>query len=132
MREMKTGKQKRIQITAAMKRELKWFIEEREDNEYLLQSRQGRNRPIGRSMAYKILSGAVAEFGLDEIGTHTLRKTYGSHMYMQTKNIALLMEIFNHSSEKVTLRYIGVNQDAMDKAMTRFKNLIIAFSFGIV
>ena len=85
MREMKTGKQKRIQITAAMKRELKWFIEEREDNEYLLQSRQGRNRPIGRSMAYKILSGAVAEFGLDEIGTHTLRKTYGSHMYMQTK-----------------------------------------------
>ncbi|MGQ7307857.1 site-specific integrase, partial [Bacillus cereus] len=24
-------------------------------------------------------------------------------------------------SEKVTLRYIGVNQDAMDKAMTRFK-----------
>ncbi|TKI98222.1 site-specific integrase, partial [Bacillus cereus] len=76
MREKKTGKQKRIQITAALKRELKWFIEEREDNEYLLQSRQGKNRPIGRSMAYKILSGAAAEFGLDEIGTHTLRKTY--------------------------------------------------------
>ncbi|PHC40795.1 integrase [Bacillus toyonensis] len=32
MRE-KTGKQKRIQITVALKRELKWFIEEREDNE---------------------------------------------------------------------------------------------------
>ncbi|WP_197229019.1 site-specific integrase [Bacillus thuringiensis] len=121
MREMKTGKQKRIQITAALKRELRWFNENREDDEYLLKSRQGKNRPIGRSMAYKILSGAAAEFGLDEIGTHTLRKTYGYHMYMQTKNIALLMEIFNHSSEKVMLRYIGVKQDAMDKAMTRFK-----------
>lgn len=121
MREMKTGKQKRIQITAALKRDLRWFNENREDDEYLLKSRQGKNRPIGRSIAYKILSGAAAEFGLDEIGTHTLRKTYGYHMYMQTKNIALLMEIFNHSSEKVTLRYIGVNQDAMDKAMTRFK-----------
>ncbi|MED1023344.1 site-specific integrase [Bacillus mycoides] len=121
MREMKTGKQKRIQITAALKRELRWFNENREDDEYLLKSRQGKNRPIGRSMAYKILSGAAAEFGIDEIGTHTLRKTYGYHMYMQTKNIALLMEIFNHSSEKVTLRYIGVNQDAMDKAMSRFK-----------
>ncbi|MDY0854066.1 site-specific integrase [Bacillus thuringiensis] len=121
MREMKTGKQKRIKITAALKRELRWFNENREDDEYLLKSRQGKNRPIGRSMAYKILSGAAAEYGLDEIGTHTLRKTYGYHMYMQTKNIALLMEIFNHSSEKVTLRYIGVNQDAMDKAMTRFK-----------
>ncbi|WP_020059114.1 site-specific integrase [Bacillus sp. 123MFChir2] len=121
MREMKTGKQKRIQITAALRRELKWFIEEREDHEYLIKSRQGSNRPIGRSMAYKILSSTAAEFGLDEIGTHTLRKTFGYHMYMQTKNIALLMEIFNHSSEKVTLRYIGVNQDAMDRAMTKFK-----------
>ena len=27
MREKKTGKQKRIQITVALKRELKWFIE---------------------------------------------------------------------------------------------------------
>lgn len=121
MREMKTGKQKRIQITASLKRELRWFNEGREVGEYLLRSRKGKNRPIGRSMAYKILKSTAAEFGLDEIGTHTLRKTYGYHMYMQTKNIALLMEIFNHSSEKVTLRYIGVNQDAMDKAMSRFK-----------
>lgn len=103
MREQKTGKQKRIQVTAALKRELKWFIEEREDHEYLLQSRQGKNHPIGRCMAYKILSGTAAELELDGIGTHTLRKTYGYHMYMQTKNITLLMEIFNHSSEKVTL-----------------------------
>ncbi|WP_144509019.1 site-specific integrase [Bacillus mycoides] len=121
IREMKTGKQKRIQITSSLKRELKWFNEGRKVGEYLLRSRKGENRPIGRSMAYKILKGTAAEFGLDEIGTHTLRKTYGYHMYMQTKNIALLMEIFNHSSEKVTLRYIGVNQDAMDKAMSRFK-----------
>ena len=93
MREMKTGKQKRIQITSSLKRELKWFNEGREVEEYLLKSRKGKNRPIGRSMAYKILKSIVAEFGLDEIGTHTLRKTYGYHMYMQTKNIALLMEI---------------------------------------
>ncbi|ANS51152.1 site-specific integrase [Bacillus thuringiensis] len=121
MREMKTGKQKRIQITSSLKRELKWFNEGRGEEEYVLKSRKGKNRPIGRSMAYKILKRTAGEFGLDEIGTHTLRKTYGYHMYLQTKNIALLMEIFNHSSEKVTLRYIGVNQDAMDKAMSRFK-----------
>ncbi|ANN32571.1 site-specific integrase [Bacillus thuringiensis] len=121
MREMKTGKQKCIHITAALRRELKWYIEDMEDYEYIIKSRQGKNRPIGRSMAYKILSTTAAKFGLEEIGTHTLRKTFGYHMYMQTKNIALLMEIFNHSSERVTLRYIGVNQDAMDKAMTRFK-----------
>ncbi|MFL0489214.1 site-specific integrase [Bacillus sp. 179-I 2A5 NHS] len=121
MREMKTGKQKRIEITSTLKRELRWYIEERKENEYLIKSRQGQNRPIGRSMAYKILRSAAEEFGLDEIGTHTLRKTFGYHLYKQTKNIALLMEIFNHSSERVTLRYIGVNQDVMDKAMRKFK-----------
>lgn len=121
MREMKTGKQKRIQITAALRRELKGYMEGMEEYEYLIKSRQGTNRPIGRSMAYKILRSTAAEFDLDEIGTHTLRKTFGYHMYMQTKNIALLMEIFNHTNEKVTLRYIGVNQDVMDKAMSKFK-----------
>lgn len=121
MREMKTGKQKRIQVTAALRKELRWYIENKDDSEYLIKSRQGKNKPIGRSMAYKILRSVAAEFGLEDIGTHTLRKTFGYHMYMQTKNIALLMEIFNHSSEKVTLRYIGVNQDVMDKAMTKFK-----------
>ncbi len=61
MREMKTGKQKRIQITAALRRELKWYIEDMEDYEYLIKSRQGKNRPIGRSMAYKILSTTASK-----------------------------------------------------------------------
>lgn len=48
MREKKTGKQKRIQLTPSLKRELRWYIEEREDNEYLIKSREGKNKPIGR------------------------------------------------------------------------------------
>lgn len=86
IREMKTGK-KRIEITPRLKRDLRWYIEEREEHEYLIRSREGTNNPIGRSMAYKILRGTAEEFGLDEIGTHTLRKTFGYHMYKQTKNI---------------------------------------------
>lgn len=61
MREMKTGnKQKCIQITAVLRRELKWYIEDMEDNEYLIKSRQGRDRPMGRSMAYKIQNQQMA------------------------------------------------------------------------
>jgi integrase len=121
MREMKTGKQKRIEMTSDLKRELKKYLSNRYDDEYVIRSRKGKNRPIGRSQAYQILRDVAKQFRLREIGTHTLRKTFGYHMYRQTKNIALLMEIFNHSSEKVTLRYIGVNQDEMDKAMKKFK-----------
>jgi integrase len=75
IREKKTGKQKRIRITPSLKRELKWYIEGKEDGEYLIKSRNGHNKPIGRSMAYKILRKVAESFHLDEIRTHTLRKT---------------------------------------------------------
>ena len=49
------------------------------------------------------------------VGTHTLRKTFGYHMYQKTHDVALLMDVFNHDDPSVTLRYIGVNQDTKDK-----------------
>ncbi|GIN71264.1 site-specific integrase [Bacillus sp. J14TS2] len=121
LREQKTQKQKRILITPGLKRELKRYIEDKEDDEYLFKSREGLNKPIGRSMAYKVLREAAEYVGLDGIGTHTLRKTFGYHFYMQYKDVALLQEIFNHSSEEITLRYIGITQDHSDKAMKGFK-----------
>lgn len=121
IREQKTKKQKWIRITPSLKREINKYIENLNDHEYLFKSRQGCNKPIGRSMAYKILRRAADEHKIKNIGTHTLRKTFGYHFYQQTKDVAMLQEIFNHSSPDITLRYIGVNQDSMDKAMTKFK-----------
>jgi len=59
-------------------------------------------------------------FNIEEIGTHTLRKTFGYHFYKKTNDIALLMELFNHSSQSITLRYIGMNQDFMDEQLIDF------------
>lgn len=121
IREQKTSKAKRIAMTPSLQRELNNYVSEMEDYEYLFKSREGINKPIGRSMAYKILREAADYVSLDGIGTHTLRKTFGYHFYKQYKDPALLQEIFNHSSEDITLRYIGVNQDMMDKAIKDFK-----------
>lgn len=121
IREQKTDKIKRIAMTPSLQRELKAYIEGKEDHEFLFKSREGVNKPIGRSMAYKILREAAEYVSLDAIGTHTLRKTFGYHFYKQYKDTALLQEIFNHSSEEITLRYIGINQDIMDKAIKDFK-----------
>ncbi|PAQ15054.1 site-specific integrase [Bacillaceae bacterium SAOS 7] len=119
--EQKTKKQRWIKVTSELRKALKEFIADKEDNEYLFKSRQGRNKPIGRSMAYKILRRAADEFKLKNIGTHTLRKTFGYHFYYQTKDVAMLQEIFSHSDPAITRRYIGVNQDAIDQAMSKFK-----------
>lgn len=121
LKEQKTRKFKKLRITPQLRREIKWFVESKDPEEYLIKSRKGVNQPIGRSMAYKILRNVADHFGLQEIGTHTLRKTFGYHFYHQTKKTAMLQELFNHSSEKIALIYIGINQDTMDKAMTKFK-----------
>ena len=38
--------------------------------------------------------------GRRDIGTHTMRKTFGYTYYQSTKDVATLMEIFNHSHRK--------------------------------
>ncbi|OEC02123.1 integrase [Lysinibacillus sphaericus] len=120
--EKKTKKARRIEMTPQLKRELRQYVEGKEEYEYLFKSREGVNKSISRSSAYKILNKAALAVGLEEnIGTHTLRKTFGYHFYKQTKDVALLQEILNHSSPKITLRYIGINQDQMDKAMKDFR-----------
>jgi len=43
-----------------------------------------------------------------------MRKTFGYHYYKKTKDVALLMDLFNHSSQSVTLRYIGINQEVIN------------------
>lgn len=119
--EKKTGKEKRILITPQLKRDLKGYIQNKDDNQYIIKSRIGTNKPLSRKMVYVILRKVAEECGLREIGSHTLRKTFGYHFYLKYKNIAILMDLFNHSSEKITLRYIGLNQDVLDRAMNNFK-----------
>ncbi|WP_085521399.1 site-specific integrase [Tuberibacillus sp. Marseille-P3662] len=119
--EIKTGKKKRIDMTPQLQREFKTYVEGKEDHEFLFKSREGLNQPISRSMAYKILNDAADYASLDDIGTHTLRKTFGYHFYKQTGDVAMLQKIFNHSDPAFTLRYIGIDQDAMNKAMKGFK-----------
>lgn len=48
------------------------------------------------------------------IGTHSFRKTWGRTVYAKTKDVALLMLMFNHSSPRITLRYIGIEEQQFD------------------
>ena len=118
--EQKTGKIKRFLINSSLKQETDKFIKGMEEEEYLFQSRKGKDKPISRVQAYRILNSAGAKVGLKEIGTHTLRKTFGYWHYKQNKDVALLQEIFNHSAPSVTLRYIGINEDIKDNSIENF------------
>lgn len=118
--EQKTKKTKKFLINNQLREDLNKYTEGMTDNEYLYQSQKGNNKPISRVQAYRILNDAARNVDLEDIGTHTLRKTFGYWHYKQYKDVALLQELFNHSAPSVTLRYIGINQDVMDKTIEDF------------
>lgn len=118
--ENKTNKIKRFKINPLLSEDLLSYVKNKDFNEYLFKSRNGKNQHITRNRSYTILNIAAKKVGLEEIGTHTLRKTFGYWFYKQTHDIALLQQLFNHSSPSITLRYIGINQDVIDSAYDNF------------
>lgn len=118
--EKKTGKTKRFFVNEGLRQDIKNFTEGMADNEYLFQSQKGNNKPISRVQAYRILNQVADKLGIEEVGTHTLRKTFGYWHYQKNKDVAVLQEIFNHSSPSITLRYIGINGDMIDKSLEGF------------
>jgi integrase len=117
--EEKTGKTKRFFLNKSLQNIIGLYTQGMDSNDWLFPSRKG-DKPITRIQAYRVLNKAAEEVGLDEIGTHTLRKTFGYWFYKKHKDVAMLQEMFNHSAPSITLRYIGINQDTLDEALEDF------------
>lgn len=116
IRERKTNKEKKIKLNEALKKALKFFVNHGKltTNSFLFASKKGGH--IGRIQAYRTLKQAAKALAIEDFGTHSMRKTWGYHTYKASKyNIGLIMEMFNHASQKVTLRYIGISQDQKDE-----------------
>lgn len=121
LREKKTGKQRIIKINPILKKIFKSYCQNKNYNEFLIYNPNNKLKPISRVMAWKILKRAGKLFGVENIGTHTMRKTFAFHYYMKTKNIGLLQKIFNHNSPLVTLTYIGIEQNMINEALENFR-----------
>lgn len=116
LKEKKTGKEKKIKINNALQKALETDVKSRglSSESYLFSSKKGGH--LGRVQAYRVLKEAAEIMGIQNFGTHSLRKTWGYWTYRMSKyNIGLIMDTFNHSSPSITLRYIGVNQDQKDE-----------------
>lgn len=126
IKEEKTDKIKRFLLNEKMQLEIKEYVSDNnlKMNDYIVYSNKRGNdnkkKAISRIQAYRVLNQAADLIGLTEIGTHTLRKTFGYHHYQQYHDVALLQELFNHSAPSITLRYIGINQDMKDDSMRDF------------
>jgi len=116
IREGKTKKERTVYLNNLMA-DIADYIETLPNEAvYLFPSRKGDGH-ITTTQAYRIIAKAGDMIGNHSIGTHTMRKTFGYTYYQATKDVATLMEIFNHSSQKTTLRYIGITEEAIENSI---------------
>jgi integrase len=121
LKETKTRKTRAILIAPPLRQALAEYCKDLHADDLLFPSRQGYRRPIGRARAYEILRQAARACGLEHIGTHSLRKTFGRAVYQQTHSLTQLREIFGHRDESDTARYIGLQQDDFDAAIGKLR-----------
>ncbi len=151
LQENKTSKPKRLKIQPELKKELNSYIKNMNDNDYLIGSNkytkyikvrnpnkkdkdnryitvknESSNSPIQRVQAYRIINSVAKQVGIkDEIGTHSMRKSFGYHFYNKyndknNRALSILQKIFNHSTPYITLAYIGIAQDEVDEMIDNF------------
>jgi len=116
LNEKKTAKERKIKLNETLRKCLHNYVNTQhlDLEDYLFGSQKGGY--LGRIQVYKVLREAATVVGVENFGTHSLRKTWGYWTYKISKyNIGLIMDTFNHSSPNITLRYIGINQDQKDE-----------------
>ena len=127
IREKKTGKYKRFPLNTKLKTLIKEYLSVERSKKYSLSDTEPlfigkKHCRLDRSQVYRFLNDACKQLGITvNVGTHTMRKSFGYHFYKKYNDVALLQKILNHSSPAITLRYIGVDQDEIDLSYNNFE-----------
>ena len=127
IKEKKTGKYKRFPLNAKLKALIKDYLINDRCKSYSLAENEPlflgkKHCRLDRSQVYRFLNEACKQLGITaNVGTHTMRKSFGYHFYKKYNDVALLQKILNHSSPAITLRYIGIAQEEIDLSYSNFE-----------
>lgn len=107
----KVRKRRGIYLNSSCVKALNWYFPVKSpslySNSFLFPSREGGHIKV--DTLRKVLKNAANACGIKQnIGTHTLRKTFGYFHYQSNHDIVFLQRLFGHSSALVTMRYIGI------------------------
>lgn len=65
--------------------------------------------------------GHFSVHGFYEMLQRMGRKTFGRQLYKKGVNVEIISQLFNHSSERNTRHYLGIEQEDLDKVVQNFK-----------
>lgn len=125
IRDKKTGRPN-ILYLKPVKQDLltyfQWLNQQNLHSDWLFPSIQHPNRHITEKQFYKIIAKTGDLLGIDYLSTHTMRETGAYRVYTQNHyNIGLVMSLLKHSSESMTLKYLGLDQVSREQMLDEVK-----------
>lgn len=117
LREKKTGKIRKITLNTPIYKSVKNLLatDTFYYEDFLFRSQRGKVLTV--PSVHRLVKDWCKKIGLEgNYGSHTLRKTWGYHMYHTFKiDLPRLVICFNHSSQKQTLDYLCIDQKEIDE-----------------
>lgn len=121
IRDKKTGKPNILYLKPVQQDLIdyfKWLQKKDIQSDWLFPSTTHHDRHMTEKQFYKIMHKTGDLLGINYLGTHTMRKTGAYRVYNQSNyNIGLVMKLLNHSSEALTLKYLGLDQVSKEKLL---------------
>lgn len=112
LKEKKTGKERRITMNKVCIEVIRKLLASRtyQPDDFLFLGQRGSVTSIYINHLVKKWTSAINLPG--NFGAHTLRKTWGYHQRVTFKqDLPVLMECFNHSSQRQTLNYLCIQPE---------------------
>ena len=88
--------------------------------EWLFPSTTRPDKHIDERQFYNVMHRVGELLDINYLGTHTMRKTGAYRVYVQSNyNIGLVMRLLNHSSEAMTMAYLGLDQVSREQMLDK-------------
>lgn len=115
----KTDKHRGLWLNEACVKALRWYMAVNrrwKDSDYIFASRKGDGPIQVSTLRHELKKAAVECHVKQNIGTHSLRKTFGYAHFKANHDIVFLQRLFGHSSALTTMRYIGIADEDEKRA----------------
>lgn len=120
IQEQKTGKMRDFTLNKSAKDAIQYYFDDKIDinpEDYLFPSQKGGHITV--QSVHKIIKGLLRTMNIPgNYGTRSLRKTFAYHVYVNNIKInpmiiSTLQKMLNHSSQSITLLYIGITKEVI-------------------
>lgn len=131
--ETKTGKSRQVVLNPAAQKAVSYYIQTLSidpatlnPREYVFWSNKKTEPHVKPDSMHDWLKKAARHLDLPfNVGTHSMRKTFGYMLYKSSGNdLGLVQEALNHSNTKTTLRYINITQEVMREAYNAIPDMV--------